>query len=235
MLPIVTETYGKWQACRMKLYGSLASPYVARIALLARIKGLDLTPVMPEGGLKTPAYLAMNPMGKMPTLEVDGTALPESQVICDYLEEIAPGKGGTPTDPLARARARLVARVHDIYVSPHSSALFRNLNPTGRDPVAVDAAKQGLVAGFGYVEHFVSASPYAAGPLLSVADCTLLPSLALLRKTAFPAFQLTDLTTGSGRLAQWWKNISADPVAGAFLKDYDAAVDAFIKMLSARG
>jgi hypothetical protein len=68
-----------------------------------------------------------------------------------------------------------------------------------------------------------------------MADCTLLPSLALLRKTAFPMLGITDPTAGSGKLAQWWKNTCADPVAAAFLKDYEAAVDAFLRMLSARG
>jgi glutathione S-transferase len=218
----------------MKLYGGLASPYVARVAMLARLKGLDLVPEMPEGGLKTPSYLAMNPMGKMPTLEVDGTAIPESQVICDYLDDLFAGQGAMPTDALARARARLVARVHDVYVSPHASTLFRNLNPASRDAATVETAKEGVIAGFGYIEQLVTATPFAVGPSLTVADCALLPSLAMLRKTAFPAFQVTDPTAGSGRLAQWWRNVAEDPVAGAFLKDYEAAVDAFLRMLSAR-
>src|SRR5512145_2766913 len=63
---------------RMKLYGGLASPYVARVVLFARLKGLALEPQMPAGGLKSPEYLAKNPMGKMPALEVDGTVIPES-------------------------------------------------------------------------------------------------------------------------------------------------------------
>jgi len=49
----------------MKLYGSLASPYVARVVLFSRLKGFDLEPQLPEGGIKSAAYLAMNPMGKI--------------------------------------------------------------------------------------------------------------------------------------------------------------------------
>jgi len=35
----------------MKLYGGLASPYVARVVLFARLKGIALAPQMPAGGI----------------------------------------------------------------------------------------------------------------------------------------------------------------------------------------
>lgn len=41
----------------MQLFGALASPYVARVVLFARLKGIDLQPVMPEGGVKTSGFL----------------------------------------------------------------------------------------------------------------------------------------------------------------------------------
>ena len=66
----------------MLLYGGLASPYVARVVLFARLKGIDLKPVMPEAGIKSPQFLALNPIGRMPVLDVDGAVIPESEVIC---------------------------------------------------------------------------------------------------------------------------------------------------------
>ncbi len=75
----------------MKLYGALASPYVARVVLVARYKQLELPVEMPAGGLKSPEYLAMNPFGKMPTLEHGERHVIESEVICEYLEELHPG------------------------------------------------------------------------------------------------------------------------------------------------
>jgi glutathione S-transferase len=214
----------------MKLYGGLASPYVARVVLFARLKGLDLNPVMPEGGIKSPGYLALSPMGKMPVLEADGLGIPESSVICEYLEDRHPGAGGLPGSPADRARARTLERVFDIYVSPHGSLLFRNLNPATRDASAVAAALQSLETGFGYLEHFLGA-PYAAGVQPSIADCTLLPAFAIFRKTAFPAFGVKDPTQGNGKLARWWSTVEADATLGAFLAEYEAAVDAFLKML----
>jgi glutathione S-transferase len=214
----------------MKLYGALASPYVARVALFAKLKGQDLPPVMPEGGIKSPAFLALSPMGKMPVLEVDGTAIPESEVICEYLEDLHPGTGGLTGSPLDRARARALARIFDIYVSPSGGILFRNLDPKTRDAAAVATALQALDTGFGYIEHFLQ-GPYAAGARPSLADCTLLPSFAIFKKTAFPAFGVNDPSVGDGKLARWWTTVANDAVTGPFLKEYDAAVDAFLKML----
>ena len=116
----------------MKLYGALASPYVARVVLLARAKALDLVPAMPAGGIKSPAYLALNPFGKMPTLDHDGQALIESQVICEYLEDLHPAPALMPADPLGRARVRTLCRVLDLYVAPESGVLFRQINPATR-------------------------------------------------------------------------------------------------------
>ena len=218
----------------MKLYGGLASPYVARVVLFARLKGLRLEPQMPEGGLKSPAYLARNPMGKMPALELDGELIPESEVICELLEDLHPGAGGLQGGAIDRAHARLVSRVHDIYVAPASSTLFRNMNPAQRDAAAVEAAKAAVGAGFGYLAHFVTAAPYAAGPTLSVADCTLVPSFALLRRTAIPVFGLPDPTSGDGPIARWWATVEADPVTAPFIVEYQSAVDAFLKAMARR-
>lgn len=218
----------------MKLYGGLASPYVARVVLFARLKGIALVPQMPAGGIKSADYLAMNPMGKMPVLEADGSSIPESEVICEYLEDLDPGSGGLPGTAAVRAGARLVSRIHDGYVAPPVGTLFRQLNPATRDAVAVASARTALETGLGYLEHFVAATPYAAGDQLSLADCTLLPSFLIMRRTVFPAFGLADPTAGSGKLGRWFAACESDPLTAAFSREYATAADAFLKMLSGK-
>lgn len=218
----------------MKLYGGLASPYVARVVLFARLKGLALEPHPPEGGLKSPAFLAKNPMGKMPVLEVGDTVIAESEVICEYLEDLHPGTGGLPGGPTERAGARLISRIHDVYLSHHVGVLFRNMKPAQRDAAAVASATAEIEKGLGYLEHFVAATPFAAGSQPSLADCTLLPSLLIMHRTVVPVFGLADPTAGQGKLGRWWSTVSADPVTGPFLSEYSTAVDAFLKFLAGK-
>jgi glutathione S-transferase len=218
----------------MKLYGSLGSPYVARVVLYARLKGIDLVAVQPEGGIKSPAYLADNPIGKMPVLELDGARVPESAVICELLEDLHPDQPGLEGTPLERARARTIARVFDMYVSPQASILFRNMNPAARDAAAVEAAQQAFSTSIAYLEHYVAAGPFAAGRTVTVADCTLLPAFAIFRKTIVPLLGTLDPSLGSGRLPAWWTAMTQHAVTGPFLQEYEVAVDALLQSFRSR-
>lgn len=53
-----------------------------------------------------PEYLAMNPNGVVPTLVHDGRPVIDSGVICEYLDEVFPGKPLMPKDPVERAQVR---------------------------------------------------------------------------------------------------------------------------------
>lgn len=214
----------------MKLYGALASPYVARVALVARVKGIDLSMEMPAGGLKSPGYLALNPFGKMPTLEHDGEVLIESQVICEYLEELHPQPALLPADPLGRARVRTLSRVLDLYVTPESGALFRQTNPAARDAALIEAAKGKLATALPVLDGLVGSAPHTGPAGISLADCALLPYFLLMRKLVVPVFGVTD-PLSLPNLSKWAQCMGAHPVAGPFISEYEAAVDAFLKML----
>ncbi len=86
----------------MKLYGRRLSPYVERVCLQIAYKGLGdeivLTPI-PGEDLKSPEYLAISPLGKMPLLEDGDFRLPESAVIAEYIEEKFPEKPTRKTHP----------------------------------------------------------------------------------------------------------------------------------------
>ncbi len=62
----------------------------------------------------SPAYLALNPNGVVPTLVHDGRAIIESTVICEYLEEIYPHEPRlAPDNAAARAEMRVWLRYID--------------------------------------------------------------------------------------------------------------------------
>lgn len=214
----------------MKLYGALASPYVARVLLAARHKKLELPVEMPDGGLKSPEYLAMNPFGKMPTLEHGARHVIESEVICEYLEELHPEPSILPGDALARAHARTVSRVVDLYVGPESSAMFRQMNPATRDAAAVEAAKAKLAEAVRILDGLMAGGPWAAGAF-SIADCTLLPRVVLMQKTVVPVLGVPDPAAAGPNLAAWWGKVNDEPLTASFVPEYGAAVEAFLARL----
>lgn len=61
-----------------------------------------------KGETRTPAYLAVNPMGKVPALEHDGLLVTEVGAICLYLADAFPKAGLAPAigDPLRAAYVR---------------------------------------------------------------------------------------------------------------------------------
>lgn len=84
-------------AAGLRLHHSPASPFVRIVAATLRQLGLeDRVELVPASGTALePGTLpvALNPLGKIPTLErPDGPALYDSRVICRYLDDLAGGR-----------------------------------------------------------------------------------------------------------------------------------------------
>lgn len=94
----------------MKLYASPASPYVRKVLVVARERGLAdrLQTVAQAAAPHQPSadYARVNPLMKIPALERDdGTLLYDSAVICEYLDTLGSGPRLFPTDGEARWQA----------------------------------------------------------------------------------------------------------------------------------
>lgn len=78
----------------MKLHDLEAGTNPRRVRIFLAEKGLTTPRVevdMPGGENRRAPYLAINPMGTMPVLELDdGTRIAESMAICRYFEELHP-------------------------------------------------------------------------------------------------------------------------------------------------
>jgi glutathione S-transferase len=220
----------------MKLIGAIASPYVTRVVMFARLKGVDLPLESPPGGTpRSDEYLAMTPIGKIPSLEVNGKLLAESEVICEYLEDEYPEKSGLPADNFDRGTSRLIARLVDLYIAPHVGPMFRQLNPANRDEAAIETAAAEFAKAFGYVEHFMGDGPFCVGAEPTLGDCALAPHIMLMKKTVFSNLpQIIDPTEGDSRIAQWWAAIQDNPICRETVEEYATAVDSFMKAMGQR-
>lgn len=103
----------------MLFYDSIGpNPRVVRMFMVER--GIDLprtTIDLRAGENRQPPYLAKNPSGQMPCLELDdGSVIAEISAICEYLDEISPGPSLIGTTPQERAETRMWTRRIDLNI-----------------------------------------------------------------------------------------------------------------------
>ena len=102
----------------MRLYSENNSPFSAPVRIAIYAKALDIEIVAPPGGLRSAQYHTINPLGTIPCLMLDdGTRLPESAAIMEYLEEKFPDPPLLPVTPEARAQVRLLQRIGELQPS----------------------------------------------------------------------------------------------------------------------
>ena len=112
----------------MKLYDSIGpNPRIVR--LFAAEKGLEIpreTVDLMGGENRQSAYVAKNPAGQLPCLELDdGSHLAEVTAICEYLEEKHPEPSLIGTTPEERAETRMWTRRIDLNVAENTFNGFR--------------------------------------------------------------------------------------------------------------
>jgi len=212
----------------MKLYSAGLSPFAARVRLAIYSKSLPVDIVSPPaGGLKSPEYLAINPMGKIPALVLaDGTVIPESDTIVEYLADQFPASGLRPASAEIAAKARLLARVSELYVMGPGARLFGQLNPKTRDEAVVAAAFEDLEKGLDYMNVFATEDAYAVGDVLTLADCAIVPLFFFLGLFG-QVFGKGDLLAGHGKLSAYWTRVQADPVVKKVIGEMQEGMAAF--------
>lgn len=168
----------------MQLYTYYRSTSSYRVRLALALKGLDyqamaVNLVAPLGGdQRQPAYLALNPQGRVPALSTDeGALLTQSSAIIEYLEERYPQPALLSTDLTTRAHERAVGALIGSDIHPlHNVSVLNLLRQWGHDEVQVQQwiahwIDQGLTA----VEQLIGEHGYCFGPQPGLADVYLVP------------------------------------------------------------
>jgi len=96
----------------VRLIDAARCPYCARVRIVLAEKGLDFETVEVDLSDRPAWVYELNVTGRVPILD-DGFVLPESEVIMAYLDERYPEPALLPSDPVARARARLLVHRFD--------------------------------------------------------------------------------------------------------------------------
>jgi len=165
----------------LRIHGSARSRALRTLWMVAEL-GLpyrhdDLLPRSP--GTKTPEYLALNPNGRVPTIEEDGFVLSESMAINLYLAK-RHGSPLYPADPRDEALCwqwslwetdRLDRQI--VNYANHSAVL----PPAERKPEVAEAAWAEMVPALDVLEGALGRSGWLVGDAFSIADLNVAAAL----------------------------------------------------------
>ena len=140
---------------------------------------------LPAGDHRQPAYLALNPKGSMPALQLnDGQVLTEFQAIAFWLARSYPKAGLLPDEPLLAAQ--VMALMDYVVGTVHGQGFTRIFTTDTYLPQGLDAAErerwsaaiqaQGrdmVGRAFEVIAASLPDDGFVAGPRLSVADAAL--------------------------------------------------------------
>ena len=195
----------------MKLLYQTHSPYARKVLVLAHEAGiaerLEVVHQETSPTWRNEEVVRANPLGKVPVLLLDdGTALFDSNVICEYLDGL---HDGTPLIP-AESRARLLALRLQALAQGLCDAGIAVRHETVRRPEALrypamrDGQIEKLVASYDFLEHqWAGSADTASVDIGQIALATALSWLAFR--------ELPDFEHGRPRLSAWYHTFHERP------------------------
>ena len=203
----------------MLLYDSPnPAPNPRRVRIFAAEKGIELSSKevsIPKREQKAPDYVAKNPRGQTPILELDdGTVIAESVAIMRYLE------AEHPDPPLFGTTAREIAEIEmwnrrvEMILMPAIAAVWVHTHPftaalPGRNAEWGESNRPRVVEGMRFFDESLEGREYLAGSAFSAAD------ILLLTTVDFAKFIGLDMPSECANLLRWHERVSARPSASA--------------------
>jgi glutathione S-transferase len=180
----------------MKIYDTPGFPNPARIRIVLAAKGLDSQVQFVKVDLfaaehKQGAFLALNPAGTVPVLELDdGTLISEGVAITEYLDNLDGKPALTGTTPKEKAVIHMMQKRADDQLIDAIGIYFHHATPglgarleAYKSPEWAARKEWGLrhlekfVKGMKYFDQVLQSQPYVAGRQFSMADITVFAAL----------------------------------------------------------
>ena len=208
----------------MKIHDFAPGPNPARIRIALAEKGLasqvSFVPVdLPGAEHKQPAFLAINPAGTVPVLELDdGTYISECTAITEYLDHLDDNPVLTGRTPRQRGVIHMMQKRAEAELLEPVGLYFHHATP-GLGPV-LERYKQPdwpgrggwgraqgdrALAGMAYFDGVLQTQPYVAGQQFSMADITVWAGLM------FADFAQLPIPTACRALAAWRVHMAERP------------------------
>ncbi|MEL6553261.1 MAG: glutathione S-transferase [Cyanobacteria bacterium J06621_11] len=201
-----------------KVYEFQGFPNPARVRIALAEKGLSdrvefVSVNVPAGEHKRPEFLAKNPSGAVPVLELeDGTTIAECTAITEYFDHLAGETVLTGRTPKERATIHMMQRRAEAGLLDAVAAYFHHATPgLGPDIEGYQCADWGnhqrarAVEGMRYMNDILATSSYVAGDDFSMADITVFAGLA------FADAASVEIPAECGHLIAWRDRMNQRP------------------------
>jgi glutathione S-transferase len=203
----------------MKLYDFALAPNPRRVRMFIAEKGIKIPTEqidLASGQNRTPQFLAKNPSGGLPVLELDdGTCLAESVAICRYLEALHPEPRLMGLDARDQATVEMWNRRMELELAAPVSRTIQNTHSMFKTrmkqfPDYGETQHESVKARLERMDRELEGRQFVAGDRFTIADIT-----------AFVPIEFASMMIGLKidpslkRLARWHESIAARPSAKA--------------------
>jgi glutathione S-transferase len=194
------------------------APNPRRVRIFAAEKGIalemrDLS--IPAREQKSPEFMALNPRGQTPALQLDdGTVIAESVAICRYLEALQPEPPLFGTSPKEQALIEMWSRRVEMILMPPVGAVWVHTHPftarlPGRNAEWGEANRPKVAEALRFFDESLAGREFLATDHYSNAD------ILLLTTVDFAGFVGMQVPEDFANLRAWHARVSARPSAAA--------------------
>jgi len=202
----------------VKLYDSAMAPNPRRVRIFLAEKGIAVPVVAMDIGKaenRQPPFLAKNPLGGLPVLELDdGTCIAESVAICRYFEETQPEPRLMGTSATDRALVEMWQRRMELELFRNVTGCFQNTHKffAGRIPQVPEygeVCRNAARARLAWLDGELASRPFVAGERYTIADITALCAIDFGRVSDIR------IAPEQKQLQRWYDAVSSRPSAKA--------------------
>jgi glutathione S-transferase len=212
----------------MRLLSGDLSPYSAKIRM--QIYAMDIADDfvfdLPLTEFVTGRLKDISPLGRIPILETEHGAIPESEVIAEYIDEMYPERSMLGQTPIERANVRVISRIGDTYLLNNIFLCLGQLATPDRNQGVIDLLMGQLLRGAVALEEHLPSQGYATGgEVLTRADCSLVPALYMCDRTV-PRLGVANPIVGHPKTEAYWARIQENEHAARIIAEMDRGLKA---------
>jgi glutathione S-transferase len=202
----------------LRIYDFKGFPNPTRVRIALAEKGLTdrvefVTVDVPAGEHRKPPFLAKNPAGAVPVLELeDGTTIAECTAITEYLDNLDGEPVLTGRGARERAIIHMMQRRAETGLLDAVATYFHHATPglgphieTYQNREWGEKSRDRALASMRYLDDVLGRQSYVAGPRFSVADITTFAGLV------FADFAKIAIPKDCANLSAWRVHVSARP------------------------